>query len=78
MRKKRQEGCIRLILQSEQSRVADLVAVQRPHYCCLDLCQIWLRTAMETEWPSDLCGPGRMMEDVKGGGREEVNFKSLE
>lgn len=67
---KKDRRSIWLILQTEQRRAGDLVAMQQPHCCCLDLCQIWVRLAMETECPSDLCRPRRMMEGVKGGGNE--------
>lgn len=59
-----------LILWMEQRCVGDLVAMQEPHCCCLDLCQIWVRLAVETESPSDLRGPAGVMEGLNGGGRE--------
>lgn len=66
---KRRDRTARFILEMVQRCAGDLVAVQEPHCCCLDLCQIWLRLAMETKKPSDLCGLARMMEGLKGGGR---------
>lgn len=56
-----------LILWMEQRCVGDLVAMQEPHCCCLDLCQIWVRLAVETESPSDLRGPAVVMEGSNGG-----------
>lgn len=68
---RRDSGTARFILEMVQRCVGDLVALQEPHCCCLDLCQIWLRLAMETEKPSDLRRqPARMMEGWKGGERE--------
>lgn len=67
--KRRESRTARFVLEMVQRCAGDLVAVQEPHCCCLDLCQIWLRLAMETEKPSDLHQPTRMMEGLKGGGR---------
>lgn len=64
-------GTARFIWEMLQRCVGDLVAVQEPpHCCCLDLCQIWLRLAVEMEKPCDLRGPPGVMEGLRGGGRE--------
>lgn len=78
MREEKDRRSVWLILQNEQRCVGDLVAMEQPHCCCccLDLCQIWVRLAMETECLSDLRRPGRMMEGVKGGGREGVKVRA--
>lgn len=69
-----------LILQNEQKRVGDLRSGLQPSCCCccccVDLSQVRVRLAQETESPSDLCRPGRVMEAVKGSTREEVKAKA--
>lgn len=56
------------MLQNEQGRVGDLVAMLQQLFCCLDLRHEQVRLAEETDQPSDLCGLGRVMEGVSGGG----------
>lgn len=63
-------------MQSEQRHISDLVAMQQPHCCCLDLRQVWVRLTKETECPYNLCRPGRMMEGVEGRGRGEMKVKA--
>lgn len=72
-------GTARFILEMLQRWFGDLVAMQElPHCCCLDLCQIWLRLAVETEKPCDLRGPSGVMEGLRGKGRKAEGERAEE